>query len=170
MTAISTSDGSTAAASQKAAANKAANQKTDGEFADLLKGGDDPKDMLAEITSGGFKGYWAWRVKEMKARIAQQVMGAMGVTREGLAQMSEDDRAEVERLIMREVARQVREMTSGQAAKGGKLEDRGPDGQIDDSADPSRPAPTATGGAAVVSRGALGDSTLQSMLMEQEAG
>ncbi|MEE3626416.1 hypothetical protein UCD39_20935 [Nitrospirillum sp. BR 11752] len=105
----------------------------------------------------------------MKAEIASRVMGQMGVTRQGLAAMSEDDRAEVERLIMREVARVVREMTTGQTRKGPGLEDAAPDaGTL--SEDTGGQASGDAGAAAqprAASRG-LDESTLSGMLAQQE--
>ncbi|ASG21567.1 hypothetical protein [Nitrospirillum viridazoti] len=182
MTAIFATDGGTAthqtagANGATAAEKKAANQKTDSDFATLLRGGDDdPKATLKDITSGGMPGYWAWRMKELKAEIAARVMGNMGVTRQGLSRMSEDDRAEVERLIMREVARVVREMTTGQVRKGPGLEDGAaisaapvdaanqPDAKAGDS---SRARIAAAQGSPRVP---LGASTLQGMLSEQQS-
>ncbi|MDZ5646989.1 hypothetical protein [Nitrospirillum sp. BR 11828] len=162
--------GTGAAADKKTRDKKAEDQKTDSEFAALLQGGkDDPKATLAEITTGGVPGYWAWRLKELKAEIASRVMGQMGVTHQGLAAMSEDDRAEVERLIMREVARVVREMTTGQTRKGPGLEDLpAGDGAMPGDAVPQAASDAGTNAPARAASRGLDETTLSGMLSQQE--
>ncbi|WP_148293884.1 hypothetical protein [Azospirillum sp. B4] len=99
------------------------NAQTDSAFADLLKGDDDPQTMLKEMTTGGFQGYWAYQIKQMKQKIAEETMQSKGLTQQDLAGMPADQRADLERAIMREVEQKVRQMTStGKNGKSG-LED-----------------------------------------------
>ncbi len=91
--------------------------QTDAAFAELLEGGDDPKKILAEIMKDGMSGYWAWQIKEMKKKAAEKVMQGMGVTAESIAAMPPDQRADIERKIMQEVERMVREHVENEARK-----------------------------------------------------
>ncbi|MEA1677780.1 hypothetical protein [Nitrospirillum sp. BR 11163] len=99
------------------------NAQTDSAFADLLKGDDDPQTMLKDMTSGGLQGYWSYQIKQMKQKIAEDTLQSKGLTQDDVAKMPADQRADLERQIMREVEQKVRQMTaSGKDGKSG-LED-----------------------------------------------
>lgn len=70
----------------------ASNATRDQQFAKMLAETKEAKDMLAEITGGGAKGYWAWKMKQLREQITAQVMGEMGLTPEKLAAMSPEER------------------------------------------------------------------------------
>ncbi|MEC4594196.1 MULTISPECIES: hypothetical protein [Nitrospirillum] len=94
--------------------------QTDSAFADLLKGDDDPQTMLKDMTTGGYQGYWSYQIKQMKQKIAEDTLQSKGLTPQDVANMPADQRADLERQIMREVEQKVRQMTaSGKDGKGG---------------------------------------------------
>lgn len=104
-----------------ASGTTASDANTDKQFADMLSGGTSSKDRTAnaqkelqEITTGGFKGYWAWKIKQIKAQAAQEVMGSMNLSPQQLAAMPSGQRAEIERKIMRIVEEKVRKMLKQQ--------------------------------------------------------
>ena len=80
----------------------------DQRFAELLAAGDDAKNTLAEITHTGAKGYWAWKMREMRKEIAQEVMGEINLTPEKIAQMSAKDRLATENKIEQIVEQRLR--------------------------------------------------------------
>ena len=82
--------------------------KADRRFAELLAASDDAKKTLAEITKGGAKSYWDWKMKELRKQIAEKVMKEMNLTPEKIAQMSAKERVETENKIMQIVEQQVR--------------------------------------------------------------
>lgn len=110
-----------------ASGTTASDANTDKQFTDMLSGGTSSKDRTAnaqkelqEITTGGFKGYWAWKIKQIKAQVAQEVMGSMNLTSQQLAAMPSGQRAELERKIMRIVEEKVRKMLKQQNSGGGE--------------------------------------------------
>lgn len=74
--------------------------KADNRFAELLTAEEDAKATLAEITEKGAKGYWEWKIREMRKQIAAEVMGEMNLTAEKIAQMPAKERLEVETKIL----------------------------------------------------------------------
>ncbi|TWB38115.1 hypothetical protein [Nitrospirillum pindoramense] len=87
--------------------------QTDGAFANMLKGEDDPQTLLKDMTSGGVQGYWSYQIKQMKQKIAEETVQSKGLTAQGIAALPADQRADLERQIMREVEQKVRQMTAG---------------------------------------------------------
>lgn len=87
--------------------------QTDSAFADMLKGEDDPQTLLKDMTSGGVQGYWAYQIKQMKQKIAEETVRSTGLNAQDIAAMPADQRADLERQIMREVEQKVRQMTAG---------------------------------------------------------
>lgn len=92
--------------------------QTDSAFADMLKGDDDPQSILKDMTSGGMQGYWSYQIKQMKQKVAEDTLQSKGLTEADVANMPPDQRADLERTIMREVEQKVRQMTN--ADKNGK--------------------------------------------------
>jgi hypothetical protein len=82
--------------------------KRDQKFAQLLAAGEEAKHILADATKGGTKGYWEWKIKELRKAITEQVMGKMGLTEEKLAAMSPEERLKIETKIAQIVEEQVR--------------------------------------------------------------
>ncbi|MEA1649845.1 hypothetical protein UAJ10_12570 [Nitrospirillum sp. BR 11164] len=94
--------------------------QTDSAFADLLKGDDDPQTMLKDMTTGGYQGYWSYQIKQMKQKIAEDTLQSKGLTAQDVSNLPADQRADLERQIMREVEQKVRQMTaSGKDGKSG---------------------------------------------------
>lgn len=84
--------------------------KTDSDFQALLDDSDQsPEGVIKEITRDGYNGYMAWQIKQMKAKVTQDVMGSMNLTPEQVAAMSPGERAAIENQIMQEVQRRMRE-------------------------------------------------------------
>lgn len=82
--------------------------KRERNFAQLLAAGEEAKQTLADATKGGTKGYWEWKIKELRKAITEQVMGKMGLTEEKLAAMSPEERLKIEAKIAQIVEEQVR--------------------------------------------------------------
>lgn len=82
--------------------------KREQKFAKLLAEGEEAKHILADVTKGGAKGYWEWKIKELRKAITEQVMGKMGLTEEKLAVMSPEERLKIETKIAQIVEEQVR--------------------------------------------------------------
>lgn len=88
-----------------ASAASTATSTVDQQFASLI---DDPKDTLADITSGGIKGYMSWKIEQMKKKMAADVMAGMNLTPEKIAAMSDKDRTDVENKIIQAVESQLK--------------------------------------------------------------
>ncbi|MBB6253499.1 hypothetical protein [Nitrospirillum iridis] len=110
--------GGTGATSSLGGGGSLSNAQTDSAFADMLKGDDDPQTMLKDMTTGGLQGYWSYQIKQMKQKIAEDTLQSKGLTTGDVANMPADQRADLERAIMREVEQKVRQMTS--SGKDGK--------------------------------------------------
>lgn len=80
----------------------------DSRFADMLADEKTAKDELREITSGGATGYWAWKIKQMREHIADQVMGEMNTSKEKIAAMDAKERVATENRIMKEVEERLK--------------------------------------------------------------
>jgi len=93
------------------------NAAVDSEFAALLKGDDDPRQVMQDITKNGLSGMWKWQVKELEKKIAQDVLGEMHITSADLNSMQADQRAKVEKQVMKEVERRVKQLIGDSAAK-----------------------------------------------------
>lgn len=85
-------------------------QKVDKAFADMLNPAQEPEDMLQEITQDGASGLWKWQIKQLKAKIAAEMMGEMNLTPEALAAMPEAQRISIEQKIMQAVEQRVQEI------------------------------------------------------------
>jgi uncharacterized protein YdcH (DUF465 family) len=70
-------------------------------FERMLAEQNEAKQMLADITQDGAKGYWEWKIEEMRKQITEQVMGEMNLTPEKLAAMPPEDRLALEDKIAR---------------------------------------------------------------------
>lgn len=93
----------------------------DKQFKEMLSGGsDDPAEMLKEITSGGMKGYWAWQVKQLRAKAAEKILGQRNLTPEMIAALPPQQRADIEKQIMQEVERMVKQMIEEELKRKGK--------------------------------------------------
>lgn len=84
--------------------------QTHEEFTAMLHGDSDPREIIGEIAAGGMQGYWSWQIKNLTSKLMQQVMGEMGVTEEGMAQMGDADRAKLEEEIMKKVKALMKEV------------------------------------------------------------
>lgn len=72
----------------------------DKRFAEMLADEQDAKDTLAELTKNGMKGYWSWKMKEMRKQIADKVVSEMNLTPEKIAAMDAKTRVETEQKIL----------------------------------------------------------------------
>lgn len=70
---------------------------------------DDPATLLHEIVGDGLNGYWRWKIKRLIREIAERVMAEQGLTREGLATLPPEERAQKQRAVLEEVARRLRD-------------------------------------------------------------
>ena len=82
--------------------------KREQKFAKLLAEGEEAKQVLADVTKGGAKGYWEWKIKELRKQLTEKVMGEMNLTPEKLAAMSPEERLKIETKIAQIVEEQVR--------------------------------------------------------------
>lgn len=97
--------------------SQTAQSKAGGGFASLISGQGDPAEMLKEITKDGMKGLWSWQMKQLKEKIAAEVMGEMNVTAESIAKMPENQRVGLEKKIMDEVQKRLEIAMTEQANK-----------------------------------------------------
>ncbi len=77
----------------------AAKTKRDQRFAELLAAAEDAKATLTDVTKDGARGYWKWKMKELREQITAQVMGELNVTAEKLAALPLEDRLALEQKI-----------------------------------------------------------------------
>lgn len=85
------------------------------EFSTLFKA-QTAKDTLLEITKDGMRSMWEWQIKELKQRIASQVMEEKGITKESLAAMPPEQKEAIMQAIMDEVQKRL-EVAMAEAAK-----------------------------------------------------
>lgn len=77
----------------------ASDVKREQRSAKWLAAAEDAKNTLASITKDGAKGYWQWKMKQLREQITQQVEGELNVTPEKLASMPLEDRLALEKKI-----------------------------------------------------------------------
>lgn len=106
------------------------NKKTDDAFAELLAG-ETPEEMLHEMTKDGMYSLWSHQLKELKKKIAAEIMGGMGVSEASLKAMPADERAAIEKKIMEEVERRVKEMVENEMKKKNPLAGISPGAPVD---------------------------------------
>ncbi len=109
-------DNSPASSSSNFIQDSYANQ-IDKEFNEIFEDVKDSYDTLKEITSKGAEGYWSWQLKNLKKKIAEQIMGEMGVTKESLAKMPSEERIRQEKLVMDELKKRIEEIVRNEIKK-----------------------------------------------------
>ncbi len=106
---ITTNNTAAASAAPSAAGGKAGGGSIESTFAAMLDASNDPKEMLHTITKDGMASMWAWQLEQIKKKAAEKVMQGMGVTRESIEALPEDERIDIMKRIMEEVERMVQQ-------------------------------------------------------------
>ena len=96
--------------------------KREQRFAELLAETKQAEAALAEITKNGAKGYWEWKIKELRKQLTEKVMGEMNLTPEKLAAMSAKERVATENKISDMVEEQLKLAINEEMKRKRKLE------------------------------------------------